>query len=52
MNSLQQIRNEEIKSALHLEIVKQLRAMYDPVAKDELPPRLEDLMERLAAALH
>ncbi len=47
MDRLKRLRNEEIKSSLHREIGQQLHVMYDPVAKDELPPRLEELMLRL-----
>jgi hypothetical protein len=47
MDSLKRLRNEEIKSTLHREIGKHLHVMYDPVAKDELSPRLEELMLRL-----
>ena len=50
MDSLKRLRNEEIKSTLHREIGKQLHAMYDPVASDELPPRLEELMQRFDTA--
>ena len=52
MDSLKRLRNEEIKSTLHREIGKQLHAMYDPVASDELPPRLEELMQRLDTIRH
>jgi hypothetical protein len=52
MDSLKRLRNEEIKSTLHREIGKQLHGMYDPVAKDELPSRLEELMLRLDERLH
>jgi hypothetical protein len=52
MDSLRRLRNEEIKSTLHREIGKQLHVMYDPVAKDELPPRLEELVERIDERFH
>ena len=52
MVSLKRIRDEEIKSTLHREIGKQLHVMYDPVAKDELPPQLQELMHRLDEQLH
>jgi hypothetical protein len=52
VDSLKRHRNEEIKSTLQREIGKQLHAMYDPVAKDELPPRLEELMLRIDERLH
>ena len=52
MASLKRRRNEEIKSALHREFGKQLHEMYDPVAEDELPPRLQELMHRLDERLH
>jgi hypothetical protein len=47
MNSLKRLRTEETQSTLQREIGKQLHAMYDPVAKNELPLRLEELMRRL-----
>jgi hypothetical protein len=47
MERLKRLRDEEIKSTWHREIGKQLHVMYDLVAKDELPPRLEQLMRRL-----
>jgi hypothetical protein len=40
MDSLKRFRDEEIKSTLHREIGKQLHVMYDPVATDELLPKL------------
>ena len=52
MVSLKQLRDQEIKLALHREIGKQLHVMYDSVAKDELPPQLEELMHRLHEQSH
>jgi hypothetical protein len=52
MDILKRLRNEEIKSSLHREFGKQLHAMYDPVANDELPPQLEELMHRLEERFH
>jgi hypothetical protein len=52
MDSLKRLRNEEIKSKLEREFGKQLHAIYDPVAKDKLPPRLEELLQRLDATPH
>jgi hypothetical protein len=52
MDSLKQLRDEEIESMLHREIGKQLHTMYDPVATVELPPRLQELMLRLDERLH
>lgn len=47
MDSLKRHRNEEKKLTLQREIGKHLHAVYDGVAKDELPPRLHELMQRL-----
>jgi hypothetical protein len=52
MDSLKRLRNEETQSTLQREIGKQLHAMYDPVAKNELPPRIEALMRRLDTMQH
>jgi hypothetical protein len=52
MDSQTRLRNEEIKSTLHREFSKQLHLIYDPVAKDELPPQLEELMHRLEGQFH
>jgi hypothetical protein len=47
MVSLKRLRDEEIKSTLQREFGKQLHVMYDAVAKDELPLRLQELIPRL-----
>jgi hypothetical protein len=52
MDSLKRLRNEELQSRLEREFGKQLHAIYDPVAKDELPPRLQKLLQRLDATPH
>ena len=52
MDSLKRLRKEEIKSMLHREFGKQLHVIYDPVAKAELPPQLEELMHRLEEQFH
>jgi hypothetical protein len=44
--------SKSYKLALHREIGKQLHVMYDPVAKDELPTQLQDLMHRLNKQSH
>jgi hypothetical protein len=46
MDSLKRLRNEELKSKLEREFSKQLHEIYDPVAKDALPPRLQELLQR------
>jgi hypothetical protein len=52
MDSLKRLRNEELKSKLEREFSKQLHEIYDPVAKDALPPRLQELLQRLDAMPH
>jgi hypothetical protein len=52
MDSLKRLRDEELQSTLYREFGKQLHLAYDHVAKDQLPPRLEELMQRLKERVH
>jgi hypothetical protein len=52
MDSLAKLRNDEHVSTLQREFGKQLHAIYDAVAKDELPPRMAELIQRLDKSRH
>jgi len=52
MRALKQCRDKEVRTKLQREIAKQLRTMYEPIAKGELPARLEELVQRLEEARH
>ena len=52
MKALQKRQNEEIEIQLHQKIGQQLHLQYDSLLKDELPPRMEDLLRCLEARLH
>jgi Anti-sigma factor NepR len=52
MKTLQKRQNEENQLELQRKIAQQLRIGYDDVLKDELPPRIEDLLRRLDERLH
>ncbi len=47
MDRLKRLRNEELHAKVRGEIAKQLHAAFDDVLKDELPPRLQDLLRHL-----
>ncbi len=52
MDGLKRLRSEELHSKLRSEIAKQLHTVFDDVLKDELPPRLQDLLRHLDQPQH